>query len=318
MTTNEPLPQHGRLLGLRRPSAKPTLKAHHYLTTPLPSVPASVDHLGAATFGLDNNDKYGVCGPTSLDNYCRMVTLALTGEQWSADWEQDILPLYRRQNPDFDPATGQGDGGVDMKTMLADAVKHGFGPHGGPQEVLGFAELDVRNEAGIRAAVALTGGVLLGVNLQLANEQQLDGHPPVWDYMAKSGDWGGHAILDGAYVASGQEDCITWAQRVGMTPSFLKHRRMEAYLVILRAHLGSKRFLDGIDMGAFVADIEAITGRPFPAANITPSPAPTATADDADRALAPAVHAFLNHPHLLGDNRTLANAGRSWLRAKGL
>jgi hypothetical protein len=249
----------GKRLGLR-PKVdhdRPVLRLASYLkATRLPEHPVEVDHLGSIRFGLDKNDKFGTCGPTSLDNLRRLVTALLLGEQKDATWE-DVKALYVLQNPGFDEETGAGDEGVDMQQMLTDAVRHGFAG----EPVLGFAKVDLDDPEVVRAAVAAFGGVLLGLDLQVSQQDQLASG--VWDY-SRSSAWGGHAVMEGAYEPAGG-DVETWAERVHMTPTFIQHQVKEAYAVILPAHLGSRRFLDAVDLAAYAADWEQITGRAFPA-----------------------------------------------------
>lgn len=251
----------GARLGLRPPSGKPTLKASLFLKA-IPTVPNAVDHLIGFTYELGRNSEFGTCGPTSLANYIRLVTTALTGTTVGATWD-DIKRLYVRQNPDFDERTGAGDQGVDMKTMLADAVKYGFVQDDptGAAKVLGFAEVNINNPEEVEAVVAIFGGSLLGLDLQTAQNGQLASG--VWDF-SPSGEWGGHAVCEGGYDASEDEDVITWAQRVKMTRAFVLRQRQEAYVVILGAHLGSREFLDGWNLQQFAQAYADITGRPFP------------------------------------------------------
>jgi hypothetical protein len=201
-----------------------------------------------------------------LDNLRRLVTAQLAGQQRDATWE-DVKALYVLQNPTFDEATGAGDDGVDMQQMLTDAVAHGFAG----EPVLGFAKVSLSDPEALKAAVAVFGGVLLGIDLQVAQQDQLAGG--VWDYQ-HSGEWGGHAVMEGAYESAGS-DVETWAERVRMTPAFVRRQVREAWAVILPAHLGSARFVRGMDLALFAADYQSITGRPFPAPLPTPSPAPT-------------------------------------------
>lgn len=254
-TTGSVVP--GKRLGLRPPSNKVALHIGTYLTSAVPDHPQQVEHMSGVAFGLDRNDRFGVCGPASLDNYRRLVTRYLTGQQQDATWE-DVKALYVLQNPDFDEETGEGDDGVDMQTMLADAVKHGFAG----TQVLGFAKVPLENPEVVRAVISLFGGVLMGLALRRVQEQQLADHH--WNYDRFSPEWGGHAIVSGAYQF-GVDDGVTWAERVSMSPTFIKYQCREAYAVILPEHLGSKRFVEGIDLAKYASDYYAITDRPFPA-----------------------------------------------------
>jgi hypothetical protein len=298
----------GLRLGKRPTSDKPTLKVSAFLRAAraLPTVPEQVDHLSGVDYGLYYNDVAGTCGPTSLANYVRMVS-AKFGAPRVPSWEV-VQALYRMQNPGFDlnaPGNGE-DNGVEMKQMLVDAVRNGFGED---TQVLGFAEVNAADAEEIQACVAIFGGVLLGLDLDQAQASQLaDG---VWDYAEGSPPWGGHAVLEGAYETDEDEDIITWAQRCRMTPAFVANQRAEAYVVILADHLGSQQFLEGFDLQRFAQAYVDITGRPFPA-DITP-PAP----DPDDLLMTDQIRDWaFNHRHS-GIARIVAEALKAWFRARG-
>jgi hypothetical protein len=259
-------------LGRRSPSGRPVLRLASFLRSSEAqlAIPPTADHFGRVVYGLDRNNEFGTCGPTSLDNLGRLLSSALGGLQKNASWA-DVKTLYMRQNPQFDENDpgGPGDAGVDMNLMLTHAVKYGFGPF----EILGFAEVDVTNEAEIQAAIATFGGMLDGVTLQTA--QQSSGH--FWDYVAGSDIWGGHAVMNAKYDLD-SDDVISWEEQYMMTRSFTKRQREEAYVVIFREHLGVKQFLENIDVWKLADEYTALTGRPFPAVlpvkPLPPSPTP--------------------------------------------
>jgi hypothetical protein len=298
----------GLRLGRRPASDKPTLKASAFLrvAAALPTVPDTVDHLSGVEYGLYENQRFGTCGPTSLANLVRMVSTKF-GAPRVPSWE-DVKTLYKRQNPGFDenkPGGGE-DNGVEMKQMLTDAVKHGFGD----TQVLGFAEVDVKDPEEIEAAVAIFGGVLLGLDLHQAQSDQLASG--VWDYVSDSPEWGGHAVLEGAYEADEDEDVITWAQRCAMTRAFVQNQRSEAYVVILRDHLGSEQFLAGFDLQKFAAAYEQITGRSFPA-DVPPAPG----AGPEDILDTDAIRNWAFSKRHSGIAKVVAAALREWFRATG-
>lgn len=297
-------------LGRRPASDRPTLKARRFLTGVVPEHPAAVNHLDAATYDLYRNDQFGVCGVASLAHYICLVTAHLAGGQRTPTWD-DVVALYRTQNPGFDPALPGGgqDEGVEMKKLLADAVKHGLGQ----SRILGFAEIDLADPEEVRAAVAIFGGVLLGLDLDMAQAEQLAGG--VWEYVERSPQWGGHAVMEGGYSTDPYgEDIVTWGTRVRMTREFVRRQRAEAYVVILPEHLTDRGFLDGWDLSEFAAAYEQITDRAFP----VPLPAPVVDEHEAaDDALAAAVHDWAHRRTHRGATRTAAAALRTWLQATG-
>lgn len=239
----------------------------------VPSHSAAADHLGPISdWTMLGNDQFGDCGPVSVANSRRITTKLLTGTEQQPTLDQ-VFDLYRRSgNPTFDPKTGKGDDGVDMSVMLKAAMDGGFA---GVKPVA-YASVNVASQDECEAAIDLFGYLLLGVDLQVAQQSQTDASPPVWDYK-KSGVWGGHAICAGSYTGANAAkltdvSVISWAEVVGTTDAFWAKQVSEAWVVIWPEHLGSKQFHAGIDVAAANAAYTTLTGRPgpFPTAPVTP------------------------------------------------
>jgi hypothetical protein len=298
-----------RALGRRAPKNAPALKLGNFLTGTIPVHPVSVDHFAeVADWGLYGNDRFGVCGPTSVANQRKLITRYLGGVEQSPS-QDDVFDLYRRSgNPNFDPATGVDDNGVDMQTMLEAVHAGGIGG----TKCLGFAKVDVTNLDEMRAAIAIFGSLLLGVNLEVAQQAQ----KRLWDY-APSSEWGGHAVLNGRYTSAktgADLAVVTWAEVVGLTDAFELHQVEEAWVVIWPEHLGTTEFEQAVDQAALAADYLALTGRPFPEPAPGPVPVP---ADAADRALAQVLRPWVTKRHV-GENRRVANVAKTWLIDKEL
>lgn len=298
----------GMRLGRRKPDRdRPVLRFAQFWTGSTPVHPASVDHFATiADWGLYQNDRFGDCGPTSVANYRKLVTKLLTGTEVSPS-QNDVFDLYRRSgNPNFSPTTGADDNGVDMAVMLDAVLKGGIGG----TKALAYAKVDVTNQDECEAAIAIFGGLLLGVDLNTAQQAQTDAKPPLWDYK-RSSDWGGHAILAGKYTGSnavGVSDVsvISWALTVGTTDAFWTRQVEEAWVVIFPEHLGTTQFIQGIDTGSLNSAYQALTGKagPFPSSPApTPIPTPTPAPTPVPTASADA---------------TLATAMKTWMKAKGL
>lgn len=286
----------GKQLGRRPAHAdKPALLLGDFLTGAVPEHPASVDHLDPVhDFGLYGNDQHGDCGPTSVAN-SRILTTHFLADAEQVPTLDDVYDLYRRSgNPNF-PTDDQG---VVMQDMLAEVVRDGIGG----VKALGFAKVDVGNLDELDAAVAIFGFLLYGVTLEVAQQHQAT----QWDYV-RSGEWGGHAVLGGAYGTPGR-GVITWGDRVEMTNAFIAHQLDEAWVVIWPEHLNNRAFLDGVDLPKFAAAYKAITGRAFPVpVPVTPPPANT------DGALVTALRRFLSSRLCPAYLRTAAQA---WLAGK--
>jgi hypothetical protein len=258
----------GLKLGLQPPDhSREALLLEDYLTGVVPAHPTNIDYLAGVEFGLYGNDRWGVCGPVSVANSRREVTVRLTGRM-AAPSQNDVFDLYRRSgNPNFNPSTRADDNGVNMQTMLQALVAGGIGG----VKPLGFAKVTGSIDV-LKAAVSIFGFLLMGVDLQTAQQNQTN--QGVWDY-APSPAWGGHAILGGKYGNSPEGiSVITWAQLVRMTDAFMANQLSEAWVVLWPEHLGDHQFLSGVDVAALAQDYQDLTGRPFPA-QIPPRPTPT-------------------------------------------
>jgi hypothetical protein len=279
-----------RKLGRRPPSNKPALRLGDILTGVAPTHTATGDHFKQLAFGLYENDKFGDCGPTSVANLVRLVSGGLLGTEVQPS-QDDVFDLYRRSgNPDFDPSTGADDNGVDMQTMLEALVSGGIGDgRGGVLKPVAFAKVDVSSDDQLTAAVSIFGGCLWGVDLQVAQQTQSDAHPPKWDFH-HTGEWGGHAIVSGAYEVGALEDVISWAKRIETTPAFRRHQLQEAWVVVWPWNLAHPAFQQGVDVAALAAAYKALTGRELPTP--VPQPAPAAGNGNADATLWAAMKAW--------------------------
>jgi hypothetical protein len=271
------------------------------LTGVVPAHPLTADHLAAVkTFTLGMNDRFGTCGPTMLANYAILTWKALLGEDITVS-DEAVATLYRLSgNPGFDPSLdpndpAQDDNGVVLQDMLDAARVHGLEiTHAdGSKELVklvAFAKLaDPADVDALRAVTSIFGAGLLGVDLEVAQQAQTDAGGP-WDYVARSAEWGAHAIPGGAYTSASaphaaDEVCISWLLRLGMTDGFIAHRADEVWVGIFPVHLTHPAFQQGVDQAAFAADFEALTGEQLlvpPPAPVPPGPAPAPPAPPAN------------------------------------
>ena len=254
-----------RKLGRRPPTNAPALMLRDVLTGKVPAHPVSVDYLDGITFGLYENDRYSDCGPTDVANSRRQVTHLLTGSM-QAPSQEDVFDLYRRSgNPNFNPTTGADDNGVVMQDMLKAVHDGGIGG----VKCIAYAKVDVNDHETLRAATAIFGQLHWGVDLQVEQQSQTD--QGYWDY-SPSAEWGGHAILGGAYDSSNHK-VVTWGELVRVTDSFVQNQLEEAWVVIWPEHLGTKEFMEGIDLTALQQAYRTLTGRDLPMP-VPPSPSP--------------------------------------------
>ena len=237
----------------------------------MPVHPAADDPLARLSgWQMLGNDQYGDCVAVTWANLRRLTTAALSTEFYPP--LSQVEALYRTQNPGF-PSQ---DDGMDIQTCLEYLVKTG-GPDG--VKALGFAAVDYTNPDEVKAAIALFGGVWVGIDVLDANETEFDDGQP-WDYVPGSPDAGGHSVLTGGYGAGGSgqlggdEKFITWAEETSFTDAFWSKQVSECWVVVWPEHLGSQEFLSGVNLAQLAADYTEITGKPFPA-QVPPTPTPT-------------------------------------------
>jgi hypothetical protein len=281
----------GRPVGGRRdpgPAPKGILKLTDFVDVrAVVTHSPSCDWTAGVDFGLYTNDRFGVCGPTYVANHRRLVTKWCTGTE-QRPTQDDVYDLYRRSgNPDFDPATGADDNGVDMRVMLDAVVKGGIGG----VKAVAYAAIDPHDLDQIQAAVEIFHGVGHGVTLHDAQKTQA-----TWDYVPGSPVWGGHAILGAAFVP-GDDEVISWAQRFAATKAFIAHQDDEAFIVIWPEHLTDPR----VDVPKLQSAFKALTGHDLVLPTPPPGPVapfPGALVEAVAAAAAdPAVAAFLSRPH---------------------
>jgi hypothetical protein len=295
----------GMRLGKRPPVNKPALMLADFLTGVVPVVPVAADHfVGIPSWELGRNNEFGTCGPTSVANSLRLITYGLTGKMMVVSF-CDIADLYRRSgNPRFNPDLLEGDArqddnGVIMQDMLSALLKDGIGGH----KPLAYAKIDPNDMDTLNKAIALFGGVNMGLDLTVAQQSQTN--RGTWAYVANSTPWGGHAVLAGRYnnpdgTLNDRSGVVTWAQVVDMDRKFVTSQQDEAWVIIWPEHLGSKTFLAGVDVGALASAYQDLTGRQFPVIPTPPAPAPAPVPEPlplgdgvADQALAAALRRYM-------------------------
>jgi hypothetical protein len=254
--------------GRKPPKRAPALQLSRYLTGTIPDHPAAADYLARLSgWQMLGNDQYGDCVAVTWANTRRLVTAALSAENYPP--MSQVTTVYETQNPGFP----QQDEGMDIQTLLEWLTKNA-GPDG--VKALGFASVDYTNPDEVKAAIAIFGSVWTGLNVLDANMTQFSGGQP-WDWSNSPVD-GGHSVITGGYGTGGagqlggDEKFITWAQETSFTDNFWSHGIEEAWVVIWPEHLGSAEFLAGMDMATFAADYQEITGKPFP--RLRPPPLP--------------------------------------------
>jgi hypothetical protein len=253
--------------GRRPPKNAPALHFSSFLAAAAPPHPAEEDYLARLPgWQMLGNDKVGDCNAVTWANMRRLITATLATEYYPT--QAQVWQFYQTQNPGFDPnGTSQTNGpgsshdqGMDIQTGLE--YLHGTGGPDGVK-VVAFAKVDHTKLAEVKAALAIFGGLWLGIQVLDANQQEFEEGKP-WTDVAKSKIDGGHAILGGGYRTD--INFITWAKETKFAPSFWNGVVQgsplveEAWAVIWPEHLGTKSFEQGVNLSQLEADYRAVTG----------------------------------------------------------
>ena len=269
-----------RFLGKRPPVNRPTLRmADYFRVEKLPDHPP-VNQPPPVDWPMDYNDMAGVCVVASVDHSLQAVAhhLGLRRGNWT---EQEILALYRTQNPDFHDFSQGGtdaDQGMVIQTFLEELVRRG--------EIVAFGRVDHDDAELLRAASYIGLSVVTGSMLQEAQATQ-----KVWDYVRGSQSWGGHAMNTVGYTPEYQYT-ITWGECLPMTDEFVSQQMDEAWMILTQPMINHPHFRNAFDLDGFAAAVRDLTdGKlvvpvPPPVINnpvipITPTPPPPVPVDPA-------------------------------------
>lgn len=260
--------------GRRPPKNAPALRFRSFLqrgADGVPSHPAEEDYLAdLSDWQMLGNDAVGDCNAVTWANMRRLVTAKLATENYPT--QAQVWQFYQTQNPDFDPngstdTNGPGsnaDQGMDIQTGLE--YLHATGGPDGVRAVA-FAKVDHTQMAEVKAALAIFGGLWLGINVLEANQQEF-AEGKAWTDVLGSPIEGGHAILGGGYSADIK--FITWAKETKFAGSFWNGVVQgnplveEAWVAIWPEHLGTAGFEQGVNQAQLAADYQALTGGTLP------------------------------------------------------
>jgi hypothetical protein len=198
----------------------------------LPVPPPAVDNLALVPAYNDLGNKvYGDCVIAAIGHMAEVAFVA-HGLPDPGITLRATLELYKRVNPDFDPARpGQaGDRGCVTQVALDRLMK--FGISG--RFPLCFAKVP-NNLTAIRDAVWEFKAPFYGVTLEDAQKTQ----PSVWNYN-RSPNWGGHGVCGGSYttlapagvLGPDRTQVVTWDHKVNMSDTFIARQLDEVFVII--------------------------------------------------------------------------------------
>jgi hypothetical protein len=239
-----------------------TLALGRYLTPSLPPPPAAKDWTkGITAWGMMLNgpepseprfpDGLGDCTIAGCGHAIQVWT-ANTGSMVTVP-DATILNYYEQWDGYVPGNPSTDNGGIELD-VLNDWQKQGLAGNA----LMAFADPKPANLTEVRQAIALFGGVYIGLSLPLTAQTQ-----NVWDVVpkgganAKPGSWGGHCVFVPKYDAKGFT-CITWGQLKTMTVAFWNKYCDEAHALLSQDWLTAKGAPSGFDQAQLQADLNAI------------------------------------------------------------
>lgn len=261
-----------------------------------------VDAAPPLKWPMDYNDRAGDCVVAAMDHLLQAVCAQL-GEprvNWS---EQEIVALYRTQNPDFEGWLDGGtwrDGGMVIQRFLDYLTARG--------DIIAFGRIDHDNEDALKAAIWLGLGVITGERLDEAQEDQ-----DVWDYVPRSPHWGGHATVSVAYDPD-RQGVVSWGRLYPVTDTFVEQQLEEAWFVLTHAHLQHPGFRHHFDLAGFAEAVAVVTGGTV---TVPVDPAPNyPSVDPLDSFPFQALDDWAATPHIFRKATLASKSYRAWRAAQ--
>ena len=191
-----------------------------------PPSPDWTRNVASGTLGMCLNDKYGDCT-------CAAVAHALT--VWESYCpplsfmpDDDVLTLYERVCPGFDPATDSNDNGA----VIADVLKawiSGVQCAGAVDKLTAFHTIDPTNHNHIRAAIWAFGVLDVGIVLRQSDDDDFD-QGNIW--VKSTGPiLGGHCVIAAAADDNGVK-LGTWGQWQDATWAWWDEAVEECYTLL--------------------------------------------------------------------------------------
>lgn len=259
-------------LGKRPPRRDPrTLRFAKYLRADLPPPPPSVLwQKNVASYPMDGNDAYGDCTIAAAAHLIQTWTSPVPGSY--------VNPTATAVVADYFALTGGPDSGLALLDVLNAWSNAGLGtgvPSDAADKISAYAQLALGDPTEMQQAIALFGGVYLGVVLPDYILSQPLGQP--WD-VPSSGPVpppdpnNGHCVplvgYDGTFFY-----CVTWGTVTPVTPAFLAAYMDEGYAILSPDWVGTNPAPNGFDFAQLQADLAQLQN-PTPPPSPAPPPAP--------------------------------------------
>lgn len=241
-----------------------TLKLSKYLTGALPAPPSEISwHNGQTSWGMMLNGPDANNPSTAPDGLgdCTIAACGHTIQLWSKAigkeitvTDAEVLAKYELWDGYVlnEPNTDQGGICLDVLNDWKGSAFYG-------NKINAFASVTVSNLTEVHQAIALFGGLYIGLNMPVTAQTQT-----IWDVVengganAEPGSWGGHCVAMAGYNQD-YLSCITWGAVQLMTPAFWNKYVDEAYAIIGENFINAKGIdPKGLDLAQLQADLALI------------------------------------------------------------
>lgn len=232
------------------------LKFKNYRTdAPLPKHPASFGHESLVTeWGMLGNDQYGDCVWAGAAHET-MLWNAIAGKPIPNFTDEAVLSDYAAVTG-FNPETGDGDNGTDMRDAAKYRQSTGIVDADGNRHKIGaYVWVDKGDFDSFLEAVWLFGSAAIGFQVPQSAEDQF-GEGKVWDVVKRSPIIGGHyipGVADRAYP-----EFVTWAKIQPCTKNFYMTYVDTAVAYLSEEFLADGKSPEGFSLATLQYDLDKL------------------------------------------------------------
>jgi hypothetical protein len=276
------------------------------------AVPATVDYSGFTPNDVLGNDIYGCCVFSSAGHTVVEQTFYGQGSSYVVS-EQQVLAAYS-QVTGFSPSDPASDQGATLQEGLQYLNKYGFGGH----KIAAYAQVDIKNVAELKSAVAEFGAVSLALDFPASAMDDFNAGRP-WDVHANDGGIeGGHAVLMTGYTDA-YVTVQTWGRPQKVSYAFLNKYFVESWAVISPDWWNAATGLDpeGVDLAALGAQWSSLTGQSNPFPTVPPVDPPVDPPVGPDAAELALIRAAARYEDSSRPKQYLVAALNAWEKDKG-
>lgn len=247
-------------LGLKPPTHDDRdLKFAAYLKKALPPHPATFGHLkemAQVPWQMLGNDQYGDCAYAGSAHET-MLWNKLRGVDVPFDTKV-VLQCYGEQTG-FNPATGEGDNGTDMREQMKYRQKTGILDVNGNRHIIGaYTWLEPGNWNQMLQACWMMDSVAIGFRVPSSVMDQFNSGKK-WDVTHHDGPIeGGHYVPGFGLNSAGDLVLVTWGREQAMTRAFYEKYCDQACAIVSLEVMVDGKSPEGFAMDDLISDLSSL------------------------------------------------------------